>query len=95
MGNYGDRNYRDKRAALLRQTRKNNLPCHICGHPFDWTITDRKHPMHFEADHATPLARGGKLLGELRPSHKSCNGRRSAKPLNDESRAKPKTTRDW
>ena len=88
MSVYGDRDYRKRRAALLRQVRKNNTPCHLCGRPFDWALIDslsdtdrRKHPLSFEADHINPLARGGKLLDVLAPSHKRCNGRRQDKPL--------------
>lgn len=96
MSAYGDKEYRRRRAALIRQCKRNNTPCHLCGKPFDWSIDDRKHPMSFEADHLTPMANGGKLHGDLAPSHKSCNGRRQNKPLAAMKRVQePKTSRQW
>ncbi|WP_113914199.1 HNH endonuclease [Micrococcus sp. KT16] len=46
------------------------------------------------ADHITPRALGGKLMGELRPAHRSCNSRRG-KRMSIEMIPKPKTTRQW
>lgn len=74
--------YKRKRAALKRRTREENLPCGYgsphgfgCGEPIDTTL-DRRHPMSFTADHITPLAHGGHLLGPLVPMHLSCNSRK-------------------
>jgi len=92
---YNDRQYRARADALKRKTRREDLPCSLCGRPFDWTITDYRNPGSWTADHVEPLARGGALLGELRPAHRACNSRRG-----DGSNAKPiiqavKTTRRW
>ena len=82
-----DTRYVAKREALKRQARKNNTPCHLCGRPFDWAMLDAlgreawKHPLSFTADHEHAVAAGGKMLGALRPAHRSCNSRRGAKPL--------------
>ncbi|QOC27294.1 HNH endonuclease [Microbacterium hominis] len=67
---------------MKRRTREENLPCGYgsphgfgCGEPIDTTL-DRRHPMSFTADHITPLAHGGHLLGPLVPMHLSCNSRK-------------------
>lgn len=68
--------YKRKRAQLMRRTRTESLPCHICGGQIDLTL-DPKHSMSFTADHMIPLAAGGHLVrNELRPAHRACNARR-------------------
>lgn len=76
MSVYSDREYRKRTAALKRKTKRENWPCWLCGREFDWSITDYQAPRAFTADHLEPLARGGRLLGELRPAHRGCNSRR-------------------
>ena len=77
-------------AANLKRTA---TICHLCGQEID-TSLPTMHPMAWTADHVTPLAAGGHVLGELAPAHRSCNsrkgdGRRSveAQPL--------RTSRSW
>lgn len=75
-----DTAYVARQRALKRRARRNNTPCHICGHAIDYTL-HWKHPMSFTADHITPVANGGHMLGELAPAHRSCNSRRGTKQL--------------
>lgn len=85
--NRNDPSYVVRRDVLKRQARKTGAPCHLCGRPFDWQMLDAlgkegwKHPLSFTADHEHAIAAGGKMLGVLRPSHRACNSRRGAKPL--------------
>ncbi|QPZ39533.1 HNH endonuclease [Paramicrobacterium chengjingii] len=90
-----DSAYVKKRDALFRQGRKNGIGCHICGKPIDYNL-DWKHPMSKTADHINPIANGGKMTGELRLAHRSCNSRRGTKPLNTITQVpSPKTSRKW
>lgn len=90
---YWDHSYRKRTAELKRRVKANGLPCWLCGRGIDtdlpWT-----HAMSFTADHVQPLAHGGKVLGELRPAHRSCNSSRGAKRT-AENVQRPKTTREW
>jgi 5-methylcytosine-specific restriction endonuclease McrA len=65
------RGYRRRRDRLRRQANT----CWLCGKPIDAEL-QAPHPMSFSADHVRPLSKGGDLLGELRPAHRSCNQRR-------------------
>lgn len=76
MSVYNDHTYRKRRAALERLTKQNNGKCVYCGHHFDWTL-HYQHPMAFTADHTKSLKQGGKLLGDLKPMHRSCNSRKN------------------
>jgi 5-methylcytosine-specific restriction endonuclease McrA len=70
--------FKRKREQLLRRVQRDELPCHICGLPFDLTLPPQ-HAMSFTADHVEPLALGGHLVrNELLPAHRSCNARRGA-----------------
>lgn len=70
--------FKRKRDQLLRRVQRDELPCHICGLPFDLTLPPQ-HAMSFTADHVEPLALGGHLVrNELLPAHRSCNARRGA-----------------
>ena len=90
-----DRSYVAKREALRRQCQRTGAPCHLCHHPFDFTL-EWSHPMAFTADHITPVARGGSMTGPLLPAHRSCNSRRGAKPLEQTTTIEPPhTSRKW
>jgi 5-methylcytosine-specific restriction endonuclease McrA len=71
--------FKRKRTHLLRLVQREDIPCHVCGLPFDLTLPPQ-HAMSFTADHMEPLALGGHLVhNELRPAHRSCNARRGAR----------------
>ena len=61
-----------RRASKLKQDAH---VCWLCGQPIDPELK-APHPYSFSADHVVPLARGGHMLGELRPAHRICNMRR-------------------
>ena len=69
------RAYRRAAERLRHRTKKNNGRCWRCNEPFDWTLpyTDAR---SFTADHVTPLAVGGDILGTLKPAHRGCNSSR-------------------
>nr|WP_265087383.1 HNH endonuclease [Nanchangia anserum] len=50
--------------------------------------------MSFTADHVHELAKGGHLLGELKPAHRSCNSRRSNRTT-PRKRQPLHTTQKW
>ena len=66
-GQYKGDYYRRARAV-----REAAILCHLCGE-------GRKENDPFEADHVVPASSGN--TGELLPAHRSCNRRRSNKPL--------------
>lgn len=84
------RAYRNASLTLKRKARKHNLPCHLCGQPFDWSLPYYD-GMAFTADHVTPLGPGGAILGPLLPAHRSCN----AKKGDGRKAARLPTTRQW
>jgi 5-methylcytosine-specific restriction endonuclease McrA len=65
------RAYRRRSAKVRREAGT----CWICEHPIDPNL-DWRDPMSATADHVIPLNAGGRILGELRPAHRSCNSRR-------------------
>lgn len=67
----GDEEYKRRRRKLKRTS---NV-CHICGDYIDPALK-WPHPMSFSADHLAPVSRGGDNLGEILPSHLTCNVRR-------------------
>lgn len=73
--------YQTKARALRRYAQHHQLPCWICGQAIDYTL-DYRQPMSFTADHIHALKDGGKLNGEMRPAHRSCNSRRGASKSN-------------
>lgn len=82
--------YRKARADLKRKARARGWPCWLCLQPIDYSL-DYRDPLAFTADHVEPLARGGALLGVLKPAHRSCNSRRG-----DGTRTERiPTTRKW
>jgi hypothetical protein len=66
-GQYGGDYYR-----RAREVRENAILCHLCGE-------GKKEGDPFEADHVIPAEAGN--LAILLPAHRSCNRRRSNKPL--------------
>ena len=82
-----DHEYTKRRDALKRRATRNNEACALCGQPIDYTL-HYTHAMAFTADHITPVAAGGKMIGPLQPAHRGCNARKG-----DGTRApKPKPT---
>ena len=67
MSRTGHRGYRRNRQRIRDQD-----VCHICGQWIDIELGPRD-PMAWEADHIVPIYLGGSNLGELAPSHRSCN----------------------
>lgn len=59
-------------AARARAVRENAIACHLCGE-------GKKENDPFEADHVQAGTHGA--TAELLPAHRSCNRRRSNKPL--------------
>lgn len=90
---YNNRTYLKRTQALKNMVKSKGLHCWLCGEPFDLDLP-YTHPMAFTADHVDPMANGGRLLGDLRPSHRSCNSRRG-KRRTDEQIPRPKTTKAW
>jgi 5-methylcytosine-specific restriction endonuclease McrA len=66
-----------RRAKAVRDSA---IVCHICGE-------ERKENDPFEADHVIPASSGD--TGQLLPAHRSCNRRRSNKPLSPIPRELP------
>ncbi len=84
------RAYRRASSRLRARTKTHNLKCWLCLEPIDTTLPIT-HPLSFTADHVDPLARGGAILGPLKPAHRNCNGRRG-----DATREERlPTTRTW
>ena len=88
-----DRAYRARSAALKAETKRRDIPCHICGRPID-TELDWREPMSFTADHVKAIANGGHVMGPLLPAHRSCNARRGTRE-SVQTIAPPKTSRRW
>lgn len=89
-----DHSYVQKRDALKRKAKKENLPCWLCDELIDWDA-DWTSPMAFTADHVDPVAAGGSMTGELAVAHRSCNSRKGAKVDYQVSVTKPETRRQW
>lgn len=93
------RTYQPKAEALRRHAQRHNLPCWICGQPINYQA-HWKQADSFTADHVDPLHMGGRINGELRPAHRSCNTRRSnkqraGKPASTIKPLASKTSRKW
>ena len=67
--------YADKAKALRRKAQRHNWPCWICGQPIDWQAPAGT-KQSYTYDHIQAVANGGKIRGEGRPAHHSCNSRR-------------------
>jgi 5-methylcytosine-specific restriction endonuclease McrA len=81
-----DRRAYRRKAARLKRTATD---CWICGEPIDPGV-HYLDPRAFTADHVDPIGRGGHVLGDLKPAHRSCNSRRGTRDLEHEE-----TSRDW
>lgn len=67
---------RDRNRSRLR---KLGAPCHICGHPIDYTLR-WPDPQSFVADHVKSRKRGGAdTMDNQAAAHKVCNERKSTK----------------
>ena len=62
--------------ALKRKWAAEGAMCHLCEQPIDYSIPQGQ-PGAVEADHITPVANGGHVLGPMLPSHRLCNIKRS------------------
>ena len=72
---HGGRPYQRRRNALMRRAQSTGQGCTNCGQPFDFDNPNS--PRGFTADHPTPLAAGGSLLGQqFVPLCRSCNARK-------------------
>jgi 5-methylcytosine-specific restriction endonuclease McrA len=69
------RNLRSYRRQAQRVA-LSGAPCWLCGLPIDPGL-HYLDPMAGTADHITPLSQGGRIHGDLRPAHRSCNSRRN------------------
>lgn len=88
------RAYREKRDRLKRMSRAKNADCHLCEGVkgpirYDAGPSD---PLSFEADHISAVAAGGHMLGPLAPAHKTCNGSRGKRTVEEFREALDKRT---
>lgn len=90
------RNGRNRRSYRRKAARLKNAEtiCHLCNRPIDPTL-DYRHPMSWTADHITPLANGGHVLGELRAAHRSCNSSKGRGQTARVPAADRPTSRAW
>lgn len=76
-----------RRRAIRNRWKAIGDPCHICGHPIDYSLgmvedkrtgKTRPHPMSFVVDEIVPVSLGGDPLdfANTRPAHWICNARR-------------------
>lgn len=79
-----------RRTALRKRVAALGLPCWLCGHPIDYSLTtyidpkdgrEKRHPWSFELDEVIPVSKGGDPLDirNVRPAHRICNQKRSNK----------------
>jgi len=63
------------RRKVLRWLRAQGRPCHICGQPIDYGITDANDPRHFECDELLPVSLGGSPTdrANVDAAHRFCN----------------------
>ena len=85
----GHRALRNDNARLKRAS----AICHLCGEPIDRDLA-WPHPKSWSADHLTPVAHGGDMLGERLPAHLECNQKRGTKPI-DTHISRTRGTREW
>lgn len=73
-----------RRRALRRYYKHLQDPCHLCGHPIDYSLPAR-HPMSFEIDEIVPVSMGGDPFSKenTAPAHRICNQRRGNKPIGE------------
>lgn len=63
------------RRKVMSWLKAQQMPCHICGLPIDYTIQDPHDPRHFECDELLPVSRGGSATdkGNVGAAHRYCN----------------------
>lgn len=63
------------RRKVMAWLKAQELPCHICGQPIDYTITDPHDPRHFECDELLPVSLGGSATDKanVAAAHRFCN----------------------
>ncbi len=63
------------RRKVMAWLKAQQLPCHICGLPIDYTIEDPHDPRHFECDELMPVSLGGSATdkGNVGAAHRFCN----------------------
>ena len=63
------------RRKVMRWLRDQQRPCHICGLPIDYRITDPHDPRHFECDELVPVSLGGSATdrANVGAAHRFCN----------------------
>jgi len=91
------RNGRPYRTLCANQ-RALGLPCWLCGHEIDYSLTGyaaQRSAWAFTLDHAQPLTRGGDLLdpANARSAHRRCNSRRGNRTTAQQPQAR--TSRRW
>lgn len=78
-----------KRQKTRARLKAIGAPCAICGKPIDYDLDwwvdpvdgkRKRHPLSFEYDHRTPIARGGgNGFDNAQPAHRICNQRKGAR----------------
>lgn len=63
------------RRKVMAWLKAQQLPCHICGLPIDYTIEDPHDPRHFECDELMPVSLGGSATDRrnVGAAHRFCN----------------------
>lgn len=73
------------RLRVTRALRAQQLPCHLCGNPIDYSLDSERHPLAFTVDELIPISppfHGDPLdPANLAPAHRVCNGSRGVKPI--------------
>jgi hypothetical protein len=82
-----DRHHVARTQRLRRAEQQANIPCYLCGQPFDWqgeAARGHRGPWSWTADHVLPIAQAlsmgmtqpQALRGEIRGAHRACNTRK-------------------
>jgi len=77
---------------LTQRVRRQQAPCHLCGHPIDYTLPPG-HPDSFTVDHIQPLKLHPNLAHDynnLAASHRRCNSSKGTG-----NRPTVTNSRDW
>ena len=63
------------RRKVVRWLRDQRRPCHVCGLPIDYRISDPHDPRHFECDELVPVSLGGSATdrSNVGAAHRFCN----------------------
>lgn len=74
------RYWRNRVAAERRRLERDKglAVCWLCGVDIDMSLPTN-HPRAFSLDHIIPLTRGGRIDGEAKPAHISCNSERGGR----------------